>query len=287
MTNIAFLGTGLLGSGLIEAAAKRGDTITVWNRTVDKARALEQFGVSVANTPADAVRGAERVHLVLKDDQVVEDVISAFRPALDAKAIIVDHTTTLPKLTAARAMRLNSEGVRYLHCPVFIGPAAARQGKGTILASGQRALFEAVQPALVKMAERVEYLGERPDLAAVTKLCGNAVIIGLTGVVSDVLAVGDGAALTPNETMKVFGMLNIPGMLAGRGRNMAARDFAPSFELVMARKDVRLMLETAADHPTPVLSAIADRMDELVDAGHGADDMGILAKDSVSRAAKR
>lgn len=287
MTKIAFLGTGLLGSGLIEAAAKRGDTITVWNRTIDKARALEQFGVTVAMTPADAVRGAERVHLVLKDDQVVEDVISAFRSALDANAIIVDHTTTLPKLTAARAQRLNSEGVRYIHCPVFIGPAAARQGKGTILASGPRALFDAVQPALAKMAEHVEYLGERPDFAAVMKLCGNAVIIGLTGVVSDVLAVGDGARLTPDETMKIFGMLNIPGMLAGRGRNMAAGDFAPSFELVMARKDVRLMLETAVDHPTPVLSAIADRMDELIDAGHGADDMGIIAKDSVSRAASR
>ena len=72
------------------------------------------------------------------------------------------------------------------------------------------------------------------------------------------------ARLTPDETMKIFGMLNIPGMLAGRGRNMAAGDFAPSFELVMARKDVRLMLETAVDHPTPVLSAIADRMDELI-----------------------
>jgi 3-hydroxyisobutyrate dehydrogenase-like beta-hydroxyacid dehydrogenase len=282
MTKIAFLGTGLLGSGLIEAAAKRGNTITVWNRTIDKARALEQFGVSVAETPADAVRGAERVHLVLKDDQVVEEVIAALRPGLEAEAIIVDHTTTLPQLTATRAKRLNDEGVRYLHCPVFIGPAAARQGKGTILAAGPRSLFDAVQPALAKMAERLEYLGERPDLAAVMKLCGNAVIIGLTGVVSDVLAIGDGASLTPDETMKIFGMLNIPGMLAGRGRSMAAGDFAPSFELVMARKDVRLMLETAVDHPTPVLAAIADRMDELVEAGHGADDMGVLAKDSVS-----
>jgi len=44
-------------SGLIEAAAKRGENITVWNRTLDKARALEQFGVTVAATPADAVRG--------------------------------------------------------------------------------------------------------------------------------------------------------------------------------------------------------------------------------------
>ena len=70
MATIAYLGTGLLGSGLIEAAAKRGDSVTVWNRTIEKARALEQFGVRVAETPADAVRGAERVHLVLKDKSI-------------------------------------------------------------------------------------------------------------------------------------------------------------------------------------------------------------------------
>ena len=148
MTHIAFLGTGLLGSGLAEAAAKRGDHVTVWNRTASKARALEQFGIRVAATPADAVRGAERVHLVVKDDAVVEDVIAALRPGLDANAIIIDHTTTQPALTAARATRLNAEGVRYLHCPVFIGPAAARVGQGIILASGPQTLFDAVKDAL-------------------------------------------------------------------------------------------------------------------------------------------
>jgi 3-hydroxyisobutyrate dehydrogenase-like beta-hydroxyacid dehydrogenase len=223
------------------------------------------------------------VHLVLKDDQIVEEVIASLRPGLDAKAIIVDHTTTQPGLTAARATRLNGEGVRYIHCPVFIGPAAARQSQGTILASGPRALFDAIQPALAKMAERVEYLSERPDFAAVIKLSGNAVIIGLSGVVADVLAIGDGAGLTADDTMKVFGMLNVPAMLSGRGKNMAAGKFAPSFELTMARKDVRLMLETAVDHPTPVLSAIADRMDELIDAGNGADDLAVIGKDSVTR----
>src|SRR5437763_1442522 len=124
MTHIAFLGTGLLGSALVEAAAKRGEQIVVWNRTIQKARALEPLGVRAANTPADAARGATRVHLVLKDDAVVEEVIAALRPGLSKDAIIVDHTTTQPALTAARSRRLASEGVRYLHCPVFIGPAA-------------------------------------------------------------------------------------------------------------------------------------------------------------------
>jgi 3-hydroxyisobutyrate dehydrogenase-like beta-hydroxyacid dehydrogenase len=170
MTTIAFLGTGLLGSGFVEAACQRGDTVTVWNRTIDKARALQSFGAIVADTPAEAVRGATRVHLVLKDDAVVEDVIAQLRPGLSPDAIIVDHTTTQPALTAERATRLSADGVHYLHCPVFIGPAAARQSQGIIIASGPTALYESVKDALAAMAVRVEYFGERPDLAAAYKL---------------------------------------------------------------------------------------------------------------------
>src|SRR4051812_15721693 len=148
MAYIAFLGTGLLGAAFVEAARKRGDDVTVWNRTASKARALEKVGARAAESPADAVRGVVRAHLVLKDDEVVEQVIAALRPGLGPETIIVDHTTTQPALTAERARRLNTEGVRYLHCPVFIGPAAARANKGTILAAGPRVLFDAIHADL-------------------------------------------------------------------------------------------------------------------------------------------
>ena len=282
MTHTAFLGTGLLGSALVEAAAKRGDHITVWNRTLDKARALEQFGVTVAATPAEAVRGADRVHLVLKDDAVVNEVIAALRPGLGAAAIIVDHTTTQPGLTAERARRLNAEGVRYIHCPVFIGPAAARQGQGTIMASGPQALFDEIREPLARMAERVEYFGERPDLAAVNKLCGNAFIIGIAAVVADVFAIAAGAQVTSAEALNVVNFFNPAAVITGRGKNMMAGNFAPSFELAMARKDVRLMIETAAERPLATLPAVAARMDKLIGEGHGAADLAVIGKESIA-----
>ena len=103
MANIAFLGTGLLGGAFAEAAARRGDTVTAWNRSPDKVLALAPFGVGSARSPADAVRGAARVHLVLKDDAVVDEAIAAARPGLAADAILIDHSTTSPPLTARRA----------------------------------------------------------------------------------------------------------------------------------------------------------------------------------------
>src|SRR5439155_11885494 len=58
MATVAFMGTGLLGSGMVEAMLRRGDAVTVWNRTESKARALEKFGALVAASPADAVAAA-------------------------------------------------------------------------------------------------------------------------------------------------------------------------------------------------------------------------------------
>ncbi|HEY0885961.1 MAG TPA: NAD(P)-binding domain-containing protein [Ramlibacter sp.] len=283
MAQIAFLGTGLLGGAFAEAAATRGDTVKAWNRTPDKVQALARFGVQPAATPADAVRDATRVHLVLKDDAVVEEVIAAARPALSPDAVIVDHTTTLPALTAQRAQRLAGEGIRYLHCPVFMGPPAARKALGSMLACGPRPLFDRVQGELAKMTGKIEYLGERADLAAVHKLFGNAMIIGVSAILADILTIAQASNVPGEDAVKLLGLLDLNAMMSGRGGNMAKGNFTPTFELAMARKDVRLMLEACGDRPLAALPAIAARMDQLIAAGHGAKDPAVLAVDAVQR----
>ena len=281
MATISFLGIGLLGAAFAEAAAKRGDTVTVWNRSPEKAQALSVFGVSAAATPAEAVRGATRVHLILKDDAAVDEVIAAARPGLAAEVVLIDHSTTLPRLTAERAARFQAEGLRYLHCPVFMGPAAARQAQGTMLAAGPQALFNEVKTELAKMTGRLEYLGERPDLGAVNKLLGNTMLIGSWAVLADVLTVAKAGGVAPEDAIRMLGVLDLNNVVALRGGNMARGNFAPSFELAMARKDIGLMLEATGDMPLSTLRSIADRMDQLIAAGHGSDDASVLGIDAV------
>jgi len=283
MPNIAFLGTGLLGGALAEAASKRGDSVTAWNRSADKATALARFGVKAAATPAEAVRGASRVHLVLKDDAVVEEAIAAARPGMSAGAVLIDHTTTSPPLTMKRAEALRAAGLKYLHCPVFMGPMHARKAQGSMLVAGPKALFESVEADLARMTGRLEYLGERPDLAAANKLIGNALIVGLSAVLADVLTLAQASGVSGEDAIKLLGLLDLNGMVASRGMHMAKGSFEPSFELAMARKDVRLMLDTAGDRPLATLPGIAARMDQLISAGHGARDATILAIDAVAR----
>ena len=283
MAHIAFLGTGLLGGAFAQAAAQRGDTVTAWNRSADKVAALAPFGVKAAATAADAVRGAVRVHIVLKDDAVVDAVIAAALPGLEPGAVLLDHTTTLPVLTAARAARLAAQGVAYLHCPVFMGPAAARNAQGSMMVAGPRALFDRVQSALAAMTTRLEYMGERTDLAAANKLFGNAMILSVSAAMADILTLAQASDVDAQDAAKLLGMLDLNAMVAGRGVNMAKGNFEPSFELDMARKDVRLMLETAGARPLAALPAIANRMDQLIAAGHGAKDACVLGIDALTR----
>lgn len=281
MAKLAFLGTGLLGGAFAEAAAKRGDTVVAWNRSPDKAQALAQFGVTAAASPAEAVQGASRVHLILKDDAVVEEVIAAARPGLAADAVLIDHSTTLPALTTERSERLRAAGIAYLHCPVFMGPPAARKALGSMLAAGPRAVFERVQGDLERMTGRLDYLGERPDLAAVYKLFGNAMFIGAWAVMADVFAMAKAGDVAPEDVVKLLGMIDLNAVVAIRGKSMAKGDFVPTFELSMARKDLGLMLEMADGLPMAALPAIAARMDALIAAGYGDRDAGVLAVDAV------
>ena len=283
MARIAFLGTGLLGGAFAQAAAQRGDTVTAWNRSADKVAALAPFGVKAAATAADAVRGAQRVHMVLKDDAVVDAVIAAALPGLEPGAVLLDHTTTLPVLTAARSARLAAQGVAYLHCPVFMGPAAARNAQGSMMVAGPKALFDRVQAALAAMTTRLEYMGERTDLAAANKLFGNAMILSVSAAMADILTLAQASDVDAQDAAKLLGMLDLNAMVAGRGVNMAKGNFEPSFELDMARKDVRLMLETAGARPLAALPAIANRMDQLIAAGHGAKDVCVLGIDALTR----
>lgn len=279
MSHVAVLGTGLLGAAFAEGLLSRGGTtVTVWNRTRAKAEALEAFGARVADTPAEAVAGADRVHLVLLDDDAVDEAISALRPALGTGVILVDHTTTLPERTAARMAALDAGGVEYLHAPVMMGPPAARSAKGMMLVAGPSERVARVHEALSAMTGELWHVGERPDLAAVYKLVGNALVLSVVGVTADIMQLVDSANVPRSGALEMLARTNPAGAIAFRGAMMRENQFDTNFALDVARKDVRLMLETSGEQAVPLLRALAARMDLLIAYGEGDKDFAVLGR---------
>jgi 3-hydroxyisobutyrate dehydrogenase-like beta-hydroxyacid dehydrogenase len=271
----------MLGGAMVEGMLRRGDAVTVWNRTEAKARALQSFGATVAATPGDAVAGADRVHMTLPDDEVVDQIVAALTPRLPKDAIVIDHTTASPRGTGARVARLNAAGVKFLHAPVFMSPQMARDSIGIILAAGPQAVYDAVLDTLEAMTGEVWYLGEAGDRAASYKIFGNSMLFVIAAGLSDVFAMAKGLGIPATEALAVFSKFQPGGLIKSRGDKMARGDFSASFELTMARKDMRLMLEAAAGQPLTVLPGIAKAMDDAIAKGHGQDDLGAIAAEVV------
>ncbi|MBX3155864.1 MAG: NAD(P)-dependent oxidoreductase [Deltaproteobacteria bacterium] len=276
---IAFLGTGLLGSGFARALRRRGEQVTVWNRTASRARPLEADGIAVRDDVAGAVRGAARIHLSLSDDAAVDDTLE--RAGVAPGQVIVDHTTTSVAGTRARAARWAERGIEFLHAPVFMGPQNALDATGTMLASGDRARYDRLAPELAKMTGKLVYLGEAPERAAGFKLTGNLFLMFVTTGMIEMIAFARAVGIAPADAVTLFESFNPGTTLQARAKRIldAAYD-KPSWELAMARKDARLMLDDAGA-AVHILPAIAAEMDRWIARGHGHDDWTVMASDAV------
>ena len=278
---IAFFGTGLMGSGFVRRLLANGHEVNVWNRSAAKARKLEAVGARAFDDPAAALAGAERLHLSLSDDASVDAVLEPLVAAIPAGTWIVDHTTTGVRPTAERAARWQARGRTFVHAPVFMNPANAVEGTGLMLISGAKAHHDALLPEVKGMTGQVVYLGEDPARAAAFKLFGNMTLLGILGVLADVNRLAHALGIPTAEAFSLFKHFNPGQTLPARAARIESADVtAPSFELAMARKDLRLMMEEAARGGMElfVTPAIASMFDAAIARGDGALDVAVAAR---------
>jgi 3-hydroxyisobutyrate dehydrogenase len=278
----AFLGTGLLGSNFVKALLNKGDQVQVWNRTVSKAKELELFGANAFSNAADAVKGADRIHLTLKDDASVNEVLQAASSEFMPGAIIIDHTTTSKEGAIQRTNEWEEKGFLYQHAPVFMGPINALESTGFMMVSGNDTLINKLQPELSKMTGKLLHFGSEPGKAAAIKLAGNAFLVCFTAGIRDTLALSKALDISVTELFTLFNEWNPATMLQGRLKRMTSGDYSqPSWELNMARKDTGLFIK-AAEGKTDlaVIPSIAELMDEWIEKGYGNNDWTVIAKDS-------
>lgn len=279
---IAFLGMGLLGSNFVRALRRRGEPVQVWSRAGEKARALAADGAVPGATPAEAVRGAARVHLTLSDDASVDAVLEAARPGLAPGAALVDHSTTSPEGARARVARWHDLGHPFQHAPVFMGPQHALESTGLMLASGDRARFDELAPALERMTGRLAWLGPDEGRAAALKLVGNLFLMAMSVGLVDALALGQALGVPPAEAGALFDLFNPGAFVPARvQRILAGQHDHPSWTLEMARKDARLMEEAAGAGGAglALLPALAAALDRSLAEGLGAKDWMVIARD--------
>jgi len=277
----AFLGIGLLGSNFTRALLQKGIAVNVWNRTPSKAKALEAYGAAAFDDVKEAVKNANTIHLTLKDDDSVDEVLAMAATAFTPGAMIIDHTTTSQKGAVERTKTWKTHGFTYLHAPVFMGPKNALEGTGFMLVSGDQSVIKKVETELSAMTGKLINFGTKEGKAAGIKLAGNLFLLSLTAGLSDALALAKAEGIPARDLADLFNEWNPGAMVPARLKFIMSGDFTqPSWELNMARKDAGLMMAAAADGniSLTIIPAIAGLMDKWIEKGHGNDDWTIIAK---------
>jgi 3-hydroxyisobutyrate dehydrogenase len=280
----AFLGMGLLGSNFVRTMLKKGEAVQVWNRTASKAKALEQYGAKAFDNVEDAVQGADIIHVTLKDDATVDEVLEAASKGFKQAVVIIDHTTTSVNGAKQRTAFWKNKGFTYQHAPVFMGPQNALESTGFMLVSGDAAVIEKIEAHLSKMTGKLLNFGDEAGKAAGIKLSGNLFLLSVTAGLADALALAKVHGIQPSELQNLFNNWNPGAMVPARLKKIAEGELnQPSWELNMARKDAGLMLSAAKEAGTnlAIIPAIANVMDEWIAKGHGNDDWSVIAKDSL------
>ncbi|HEX5553534.1 MAG TPA: NAD(P)-dependent oxidoreductase [Chitinophagaceae bacterium] len=280
----AFLGMGLLGSNFVKAMRRKGEDVQIWNRTTEKARALEAGGAKAFDQVEAAVKGADTIHITLKDDASVDEVLSKAIAGFQPGATIIDHTTTSVKGAIRRTNDWKTKGFTYLHAPVFMGPSNALESTGVMLVSGDQTVIGRCEPELSKMTGKLMNLGTKEGKAAGIKLIGNLFLLSLTAGLSDSLSLAKAYDIPVEDIESLFHSWNPGASVSGRLQKITDGNYdQPSWELKMARKDAGLMMAGAKDGGTQLtlIPAIASEMDRWIEKGHGDDDWTVIAKNSL------
>lgn len=280
MATKTFIGTGLLGSNFSKALLQSGNQVNVWNRTFEKAKDLQQFGANVFADVKDAVRNVKTIHVTLKDDASVNEVLQTAADAIMPGAIIVDHTTTSVAGAIERTAYWKSKGIRYQHAPVFMGPANALQKSGIMMVSGDPDVIQEVQNELSAMTGKLVNLGPEPGKAAAIKLAGNSFLVCFTFGVREAMLVAQSLGLSIDDLNNLFDFWN-PGPAQNRLQRLSGADHSsPSWELGMARKDTQLFIDAAAANNVSLnlLPEIAKVMDKWISEGFGSHDWTVVGK---------
>lgn len=277
--NIAFLGTGLMGAPMARRMAATGHELRIWNRSADKARALEGPGVTVSPDPVAAIAGADIVCICLMDGRAIEDLLYGSQQLADAlrsDQVVVNFSTS--GVDADRRFARDI-AARWLDCPVSGGVAGAEAGSLAIFVGGERDAFEKAGPVLDAVAARVTHMGA-VGAGQATKLCNQLIASTNLAAIAEAVALGDALGVDTARLPEALGggfADSRPLQLFG-ARMAAPVDPGPAVGTIATmRKDVELCRDAARSQhiALPLLDAVA-RAYRIV-AEYGLADAGLPA----------
>lgn len=259
---IGFVGLGRMGGHMSRRLMEAGHRLVVYDVAQAAMAPLVEKGAKAAASLAEVGREADIVFASLPTPAILQNAALAPDGLASGGRMktFVDLSTSGPRTSAAVWKALGDNGVAALDAPVSGGVAGARDGKLTVMVSGPKAAFDAVQPILSTFG-RLFFLGETAGAAQTMKLVNNLMAACAIAITSEGMAMGIKAGLDPKT------MIDILNVSTGRNsatedkwpRSVLPRTFDFGFATALSLKDVRLCLEEAEAMGVPMVVGSAVR----------------------------
>lgn len=294
ITRVGFIGLGIMGAPMAANLQQAGFELFVWNRTPARAEALVAQGATACASPADVARQVDIAVSCVSDSPDVREVAlgaGGVGEGAQEGLIYIDCSTIAPAVARDVAAALAELGVAMLDAPVSGGDVGARAGTLAIMVGGEAPAFERARPVLDAMGKTVVHVGPS-GAGQVVKLCNQ--VAGALNLVAmaEAISLSRRAGVDPAKMLEVVSAGAAGSwMLSNLGPRAVAGDFAPGFMIDLMQKDLRLVLEAAAESDAPLPgAALANQLFRTLQTrGRGSDGtqaivdaLAILAGDSDS-----
>ena len=258
---IGFVGLGIMGSAMAANLVQAGFRVTVWNRSSEKCRPLVAAGACSAESPRAVAEASDILFAMMATPAAVaavrdgdDGIIAGLRPGKG----YVDMSTVDAETSLESARLTHAAGALFLEAPVAGSRKPAEDATLTIMAAGDRGLYDASLSALEKMGSKILFLGAAGN-AARMKLANNLIMGGMLTALCEGLALASGSGLDTAQFLEVLdsGAVSNP-MFRLKGPLIAANgEFPAAFPLRHMQKDLRLALRLGEDVGQPLFATAA------------------------------
>jgi 3-hydroxyisobutyrate dehydrogenase len=264
MANVAFLGLGVMGFPMAGWLAKKGHSVTVYNRTAAKAdKWCKQHGGKAAATPAAAAQGAEIVFSCVGDDPDLREIAlggNGVIAAMRSGTIFCDHTTASADVAREIAAAGRKRGVQCLDAPVSGGQAGAENGKLTVMVGGEPEPFATAEPVIRSYAQAVRLQGPAGS-GQLTKMVNQIAIAGAVQGLAEALNFARKSGLDVATVVETISKGAAQSwQMENRWKTMSEGKFDFGFAVEWMRKDLRICLQEARNNGAELpVAALVDQ----------------------------
>ena len=282
MTNIGFIGLGLMGKPMAKRLLNNGYKLNIWNRTISKVISLSKAGANKGSDLNYIAKISDVIITMLKDDEAVIEVLESQKviKSMKPNSTLIDMSSINPKTAIRHAKLANKYKVNYLDAPVSGGTIGAKKGTLAIMVGGSKKVFQK-QLSLFNVLGTATYVGESGS-GQITKLANQA-IVGITiGAVSEAIILAKTAGVDPIYLLKALqGGFADSKILQIHGKRMIDNNYTPGGLSSTQLKDMNNILSTAKKNnlKLPLSRKVQKIFKSLVKNGNGNDDHSAFYKE--------